>query len=74
MNMTTSASCSSAPDSRRSDSIGFLSERASVCRESWEIAITGTSSSLASSLSDREISLTSCWRLSTRLLGCMSWR
>ena len=44
-----SASCSSDPDSRRSESIGRLSVRCSGPRFSWEIAITGTSSSLASS-------------------------
>ena len=74
MKRTMSASCSRAPDSRRSDSIGLLSDRASGWRDSWEMAMTGTSSSLASSFSDREISLTSCWRLSNRLLGCISWR
>ena len=49
-----SASCSSEPDSRRSDSIGRLSVRCSGPRFSWLIATTGTSSSLASSLICRE--------------------
>ena len=62
-----SASCSMAPDSRRSDSCGRLSVRCSGPRLSWLIATTGTSSSLASSLSARENSATSCWRDSTRL-------
>ena len=57
-----SASCSMEPDSRRSDICGFLSVRCSGPRLSWESAMTGTSSSLASSLSARENSETSCWR------------
>ena len=44
MNMTRSASCSIAPDSRRSESIGRLSARCSTPRLSWESAITGTPS------------------------------
>ena len=42
MNMTTSESCSMAPDSRRSDSCGRLSARASGLRLSCESAMTGT--------------------------------
>ena len=69
-----SASCSIEPDSRRSESIGFLSVRCSGPRLSWLSATTGTSSSLASSLSARENSATSCWRLSTRLPLLISCR
>jgi hypothetical protein len=36
-----SASCSSDPDSRRSASSGFLSERCSDPRLSWQAAMTG---------------------------------
>ena len=69
-----SASCSRLPDSRRSESIGFLSVRCSGPRLSWLIAMTGTSSSLASSFSERENSETSTCRDSTRLplvISCM---
>ncbi|MNW61209.1 hypothetical protein D3C74_392500 [compost metagenome] len=69
-----SASCSIEPDSRRSDMAGFLSVRCSAPRFSCEIAMTGTSSSFARSLSARENSETSCWRDSTRLPDVMSWR
>ena len=62
--MTISASCSMAPDSRRSESMGRLSSRFSLARLSWLRQITGTLSSLAMILSIREISLTACWRLS----------
>ncbi|CAM5570382.1 hypothetical protein SANTM175S_04161 [Streptomyces antimycoticus] len=55
-----SASCSMEPDSRRSETIGFLSVRCSGPRFSCESAITGTSSSLASSLRFRDMSQTSC--------------
>src|ERR1035437_9250950 len=55
------------PDSRRSLICGLLSVRCSLPRFSCEMAMTGTSSSLARSLSARENSETSCWRLSTRL-------
>ena len=40
--MTTSASCSIEPDSRRSDSIGRLSSRCSTARDSCDSASTGT--------------------------------
>ena len=50
MNMTTSASCSIAPDSRRSESTGRLSWRCSTARESCESASTGTSRSRAEHL------------------------
>ena len=56
MNMMTSASCSIAPDSRRSLISGRLSVRDSTLRFSCESAITGHLSSLASDLSAREIS------------------
>ena len=53
---TTSASCSMAPDSRRSESCGILTGRDSTARESWERAMIGMWSSRASCLSEREIS------------------
>ena len=59
-----SASCSIEPDSRRSDSIGFLSSRCSTARLSCDSAITGRSSSLASCFSPRLISEISWTRLS----------
>ncbi len=59
-NITTSASCSIAPDSRKSDSNGFLSGLCSTARESCDNAITGTLSSLAITLSERDISDISC--------------
>ncbi len=55
-----SASCSIEPDSRRSDTCGRLSVRCSDPRFSWLNAITGTSSSLASSFNALENSATSC--------------
>ena len=57
------------PDSRRSLIIGRLSPRCSGPRLSWESAMIGTSSSLASSLIWRENSETSSWRDSTLLAG-----
>ena len=69
-----SASCSREPDSRRSLIWGLLPVRCSGPRLSWATAITGISSSLASSLRERENSETSCWRDSTRLPELMSWR
>src|SRR5210317_387753 len=56
MKMIRSASCSIAPDSRRSDMTGRLSWRCSTLRLSCDNAITGTLSSLARDFSDREIS------------------
>src|SRR2546430_8384391 len=53
--MTTSASCSIDPLSRRSLRIGRLSGRCSGARLSCEIAITGMRSSRASPFSAREI-------------------
>ena len=50
-----SASCSIAPDSRRSLIKGRLSARCSTPRFSWDKAITGTLSSFARPLSPREI-------------------
>ena len=73
MNMTTSASCSIAPDSRRSESTGRLSCRCSTARESCESAITGTSRSRASILSEREICEISCTRFSEGIDACISW-
>src|SRR5712672_3609843 len=54
MNMTTSASCSIAPDSRRSESCGPRSSR-SGARVSWLRTRTGICSSLARPLRAREI-------------------
>ena len=51
-----SASCSSDPDSRRSLSIGLRDVRLSGPRLSCDKAITGTFSSRASALSEREMS------------------
>ncbi len=62
------------PDSRRSESMGLLSVRCSEPRLSWERATTGSWSSLASSLRDRDSSETSCCRFSTRLGEDISWR
>ena len=71
-----SASCSKEPDSRRSESMGRLICLDSTLRESWERAMTGTLSSRASALREREISEISCWRLSPLRMPrpCMSWR
>ncbi len=49
-NITTSASCSMEPDSRRSLSCGRLSSRLSTARESCDSATIGTFSSFASAL------------------------
>ena len=68
MNMITSASCSIAPDSRKSLIIGRLSVRVSTERLSCESAITGHCSSLASAFRPREISLISVARFSPSLL------
>jgi hypothetical protein len=62
------------PLSRRSESWGRLSVRCSGPRFSWLTAMTGQSTSLASSLSPRDRSATSCWRLSTRFGDVISWR
>ena len=62
--MTTSASCSMAPDSRRSESMGRLSCLDSLARLSWLRQITGTFSSLAMIFIIRLISLTAWVRLS----------
>ncbi len=61
--MTTSASCSMAPDSRRSARAGFLSLRASTARFSCDSAMTGIFKSFARALSDREMPEISCSRL-----------
>ena len=55
-----SASCSIAPDSRRSESMGRLSLRLSLARESWLRQRTGTFSSLAMIFRAREMSETTC--------------
>ena len=70
---TMSASCSRAPDSRRSLSMGRLSCRLSTLRLSWDKAMSGTFSSRARALREREISEISCCRLSA-LRPCMSCR
>ena len=64
MKQMLSASCSMAPDSRRSESCGRLlfSLRVSTARLSWLSAMTGRLSSLASCFRPREISLISCSR------------
>jgi len=64
MNITTSASCSIAPDSRRSDRRGRWRSSALVsgARESWESARRGSRAPIASSLSERLMSEISCWR------------
>ncbi|MNN38273.1 hypothetical protein D3C81_1522590 [compost metagenome] len=59
-----SASCSIAPDSRRSAITGRLSVRVSSERLSWDSAITGTFSSLARPFRPREISEISVARFS----------
>src|SRR5471030_681161 len=64
MKRITSASCSIAPDSRKSDMIGRLFGRCSNPRFNCESAITGTSSSLARLLSERDISEISVARFS----------
>ena len=56
------------PDSRKSESCGFLSLRISGPRFSWERP-TGTSSSLARASGRGRIPDTSCWRDSTALPG-----
>jgi hypothetical protein len=63
MNMITSASCSMAPDSRRSDITGRLFGRCSSERLSCESAITGTQL-LRQAFSEREISEISVARFS----------
>src|ERR1043166_2742269 len=66
MKQTTSASCSMAPDPRGRKSGGRRCSppRCSGARDSCDNATTGTSSSLARALSDREMNEISCWRLS----------
>ena len=59
-----SASCSMAPDSRRSAITGRLSVRVSSDRLSCDSAITGTLSSFARPFSEREISEISVARFS----------
>ncbi|MNF92814.1 hypothetical protein D3C84_754700 [compost metagenome] len=62
--MITSASCSIAPDSRRSELIGRLFGRCSRERLSWDSATTGQLNSLAKAFKEREISEISLVRLS----------
>ena len=71
-----SASCSMAPDSRRSESMGGSPLRFSTPRLSCESATMGILSSLASALSERLMVAISCSRdWFIRSLGaCMSWR
>ena len=58
--------------------MGRLSLRLSLARESWLRQSTGTLSSLAMIFRAREMSLTTCWRLSPERVGppaeVMSWR
>ena len=54
MNMTMSASCSMAPESRRSESMGRLSSRFSLARESCERQSTGTFSGRACKIIETE--------------------
>ena len=73
-NMTTSASCSIEPESRRSERRGFPS-RFSTSRESWERARTGMESSRATCLSVRDTSVMCCtidslFRLSCGVMSC----
>ena len=56
-----SASCSMAPDSRRSESMGRLLVRLSGPRESWDRQSTGTFSSFAMIFKEREISPTTTY-------------
>jgi hypothetical protein len=70
----TSASCSIAPDSRRSDIIGRRPLRFSTSRLSCDSAITGHSSSFARPFSERLISPISVARFSPRDGDAMSCR
>ena len=64
MKATMSASCSMAPDSRRSESWGrFEPPRSSVARLNCERAMIGTFNSLAMAFNVREMKATSCSRL-----------
>src|SRR5258707_391609 len=74
MNRITSASCSIAPDSRRSDITGRLFGRCSSERLSWDSATTGTLSSFASDFIAREISEISVARFSPVVVACISCR
>ena len=67
MKSTISASCSSDPDSRKSASIGWLLSLFSALLDNCDNAITGTPSSKAIVLRERDISDTSTWRDSTLL-------
>ncbi|MCY1460046.1 hypothetical protein D9M71_775680 [compost metagenome] len=73
--MITSASCSIAPDSRKSEFTGRLLGRCSSERLSCDKATTGQLNSLASAFSEREISEISLVRLSPEEPGiCISCR
>ncbi|MNL79064.1 hypothetical protein D3C87_2055900 [compost metagenome] len=73
--MITSASCSIAPDSRKSEFTGRLFGRCSRERLSCESATTGQLNSLAKAFRDREISEISLVRLSPLEPGiCISCR
>ena len=72
-NKMMSASCSMAPDSRRSLIMGRLSVRDSTPRLSWLSAMTGIPSSLARPLREREMPEISCSRERPRsepLISC----
>ena len=73
--MITSASCSIAPDSRKSEFTGRLLGRCSRERLSCDRAITGQLNSFARAFSEREISEISLVRLSPLEPGiCISCR
>ena len=64
MNATMSASCSIAPDSRRSDNCGrLLPVRDSTERFNCDKAMIGMFNSLAMDFNEREMEATSCSRL-----------
>ena len=67
-------SVSPVTHSRRSLITGFFSTRCSTLRLSWDSAITGQASSLASALSEREISEISVARFSLLPATCISCR
>src|SRR5260370_1060371 len=73
MNITTSASCSMAPDSRKSESCGPRSSR-SGARVSWLSTSTGICSSFARPFNPREMLDTSSWRFPKRPPPVMSLR
>ena len=77
--MMTSASCSIAPDSRKSELIGRLLGRCSSERLSCDSAMTGTLNSFANALSEKE-GLEACYKIDGKNVSwpkgvaCMGWR